>query len=71
MAERFRNGDMCCLTEQVIFTDPYYAAPVNSHTPQLDELALALRSDQEAKIAVSKLKVLPPFCQPSAVFVLF
>lgn len=49
---------MCRLTEQVIFTDPYYAAPVNSHNPQIDELACALRSDQEAKIAASRLKVL-------------
>lgn len=58
LAEKFRNGDMCRLTEQVIFTDPYYAAPVNSHNPQIDELACALRSDQEAKIAASRLKVL-------------
>ena len=58
LAERFRNGDMCRLTEQVIFTDPYYAALVNSHNPQIDALACALRSDQEAKIAVSSLKVL-------------
>ena len=49
---------MCRLTEQVIFTDPYYAAPVNSHNPQIDELACALRSDQEAKIAASRLKVM-------------
>ena len=58
LAERFRNGDMCRLTEQVIFTDPYYAAPVNSHTPQIDALACALRTDQEAKIAVANVKVL-------------
>ncbi|KAL3137231.1 hypothetical protein ABBQ32_006781 [Trebouxia sp. C0010 RCD-2024] len=56
LAERFRNGDMCRLTEQVIFTDPYYAAPVNSHNPHIDDLACSLRSDQEAKVAVSRLK---------------
>lgn len=59
LAESFRNGDMCRLTEQVIFTDPYYAAPVNSHNPEIDDLACALRSDQEAKIAASRLKVPP------------
>ena len=58
MAERFRNGDMCRLTEQVIFTDPYYDAPVNKHSsPKLDSLVHALRTDTEAKVAVSSLKV--------------
>ena len=58
LAEQFRNGDMCRLTEQVIFTDPYYDAPANSHTsPQLDDLVHALRSDVQAKLAVSALKV--------------
>ncbi|DBB14334.1 TPA: hypothetical protein ACH3X3_004644 [Trebouxia sp. C0006] len=57
LAERFRNGDMCRLTEQVIFTDPYHAAPVNSHTnPHLDELVHSLRSDTQAKLAASSLK---------------
>lgn len=58
LAERFRNGDMCRLTEQVIFTDPYYDAPVNKHcSPKLDSLVLALRTDTEAKVVVSGLKV--------------
>lgn len=58
LAERFRNGDMCRLTEQVIFTDPYYDAPVNKHcSPKLDSLVHALRTDTEAKVAVSGIKV--------------
>ena len=58
LAERFRNGDMCRLTEQVIFTDPYYDAPVNKHSsPKLDRLVHALRTDTEAKVVVSDLKV--------------
>ena len=58
LAERFRNGDMCRLTEQVIFTDPYYDAPVNKHSsPKLDSLVHALRTDTEAKVVVSGLKV--------------
>lgn len=49
---------MCRLTEQVIFMDPYHAAPVNSHTtPHLDELVHSLRSDTQAKLAASALKV--------------
>jgi 5-methylthioribose kinase len=67
---RFENVDICRLTEQVIFTDPYYSAPVNRHTsPQLDDLAQAFQSDVAAKAAVTALKVLHllallQFCNP-------
>ena len=54
---RFQNGEICRLTEQVIFTDPYYDAPVNRHTsPQLDDLAAAFRADAQAKAAITALK---------------
>lgn len=54
---RFQNTEMCRLTEQVIFTDPYYAAPPNRHTsPQLDALAAAFREDAEAKAQATRLK---------------
>lgn len=59
---RFENVDICRLTEQVIFTDPYYSAPVNRHTsPQLDDLARAFQNDVAAKAAVTALKVLIVF----------
>ncbi len=52
--------DICRLTEQVIFTDPYYSAPVNRHTsPQLDDLADAFQHDVAAKAAITALKVQP------------
>ena len=55
---RFKNTELCRLTEQVIFTDPYYAAPVNRHTsPELDEVALQFRQDVAAKAAAAELKV--------------
>lgn len=55
---KFANKDLCKLTEQVIFTDPYYAAPVNRHTsPQLDDWAAFMRSDSAAKAAATALKV--------------
>ncbi|MCJ1461811.1 hypothetical protein MMC07_000410 [Pseudocyphellaria aurata] len=55
---RFKNTELCRLTEQVIFTDPYYAAPVNRHTsPQLDDLADAFRNDAPAKAAAACLKL--------------
>ncbi len=57
-AARFQNDAMCRLTEQVVFSDPYHAAPVNRHTsPQLDAEAAALRADAPAKAAAAALKV--------------
>ena len=58
---RFQNGEICRLTEQVIFTDPYHAAPANRHTsPQLDDLAAAFCADAQAKAAITALKVCTP-----------
>jgi 5-methylthioribose kinase len=55
----FENNEMCRLTEQVIFTDPYFKAEFNRHTsPQLDEDAAALYNDAEAKAAAANLKLL-------------
>jgi 5-methylthioribose kinase len=50
------NSDMCALTEQVIFTDPFAAAKHNSHTPGLDDYVHSLRSDAEIKLAAADLK---------------
>lgn len=59
---QYTNPDLCALTEQVIFTDPYTQAPLNRWTsPQLDDAAAGLRADVEAKAAVSVLK--RKFCQ--------
>jgi len=53
----FENTEMCRLTEQLIFTDPYYKAEFNKHTrPELDEDAAALYEDAEAKAAAARLK---------------
>ncbi len=58
---KFQNGDICKLTEQVIFTDPYFTAPVNRHTsPQLDDLAARFQSDVQAKVAATALKASLP-----------
>ena len=55
---KFKNTELCRLTEQVIFTDPYYAAPVNRHTsPFLDDVAQQFRQDVAAKAAAAELKV--------------
>lgn len=52
-----QNEDMCALTEQVIFTEPYAKADNNHWTsPQLDDAAAALRADSELKSAICSLK---------------
>ena len=55
------NVALCDITEQLVFTDPYFAAPMNSHTsPQLDGLVAALRADVDLKVAAQQLKL--KFC---------
>lgn len=52
------NTELCRITEDLIFTDPYRIAELNRWTsPELDEVALAIRSDAELKRAVSVLKL--------------
>lgn len=56
---KFSNPEMCKLTEQVIFTDPYYPAEFNRHTsPQLDADAQSLWGDAQAKAAAARLKAI-------------
>lgn len=57
VAKFCRNVDMCRLTEEVIFTEPYFEAP-NNHwtTPQLDGDAKAIREDTELKLEIAALK---------------
>ncbi|EFJ49529.1 hypothetical protein VOLCADRAFT_42791, partial [Volvox carteri f. nagariensis] len=57
----FENDEMCRLTEQVIFTEPYYKAKNNRWTsPQLDADVAELQSDVAARVAACELKGL--FC---------
>jgi 5-methylthioribose kinase len=51
------NWEMCALTEQVIFTEPYITAP-NNHwtTPQLDEDKKAIETDTELKVCAAKYR---------------
>ena len=52
------NVDLCKITEDLIFTDPYRPnAEQNRHTtPQLDALAAAFASDAELKVAITEMK---------------
>ena len=55
------NVELCGITEELVFTDPYFAAPMNRHTsPELDCAAADVRADVELKIAAQQLKL--KFC---------
>jgi 5-methylthioribose kinase len=55
------NVALCDITETLVFTDPYYAAPMNRHTsPQLDGIVAELRADVDLKVAAQQLKL--KFC---------
>ena len=52
------NTELCNITEDLIFTDPYRVHERNRWTsPQLDGIAGAFRQDAELKVAVSRLKL--------------
>jgi 5-methylthioribose kinase len=52
------NAELCATTEDVIFTGPYWTAPLNRWTsPYLDAAASRLRADTEAKLAAAELKL--------------
>ncbi len=51
------NVELCDITENLVFTDPYYKAELNKHTsPQLDALVAEIRSHTELKVEAQRLK---------------
>ncbi len=51
------NVELCDITESLVFTDPYHDAELNSWTtPELDRLALSLRTDRDLKVAAQLMK---------------
>ncbi len=51
------NTELCRITEDLIFTEPYILAERNRWTtPQLDGIAAEIRTDIPLKIAISRLK---------------
>ncbi|KAJ0984380.1 hypothetical protein J5N97_002736 [Dioscorea zingiberensis] len=62
VAEYCGNVDLCRLTEQVVFSDPYKIAQYNRWTsPYLDHDAEAIREDDALKVEVAELKSM--FCE--------
>ena len=54
------NVALCDITENLVFTDPYFDAPLNRHTPGLEPVVAMLRADQSLKVAAQHLKM--DFC---------
>jgi 5-methylthioribose kinase len=51
------NVELCDITENLVFTDPYFEAPLNRHTsPQLDDIVAELRADRDLKVEAQALK---------------
>jgi 5-methylthioribose kinase len=51
------NVELCDITESLVFTDPYFDAPLNRHTPGLEPTVASLRADRELKVAAQHLKM--------------
>lgn len=52
----FTNPEMCEITEDLFFNDPYQLHPRNSYPAELEADVAALRDDAQLKIAVAALK---------------
>lgn len=50
------NGELCGISEDLIFTDPFRISPRNRVTPGLEEDAAAVRADRDLKVAAAALK---------------
>lgn len=51
------NVELCGITENLVFTDPYFEAELNRHTsPQLDPIVAELRADRDLKVEAQRLK---------------
>lgn len=50
------NTELCDITENLVFTNPYFAAPMNRHTPELDPVVAELRADRDLKVEAQRMK---------------
>lgn len=51
------NAELCDITENLVFTDPYFDAEMNQHNaPRLDEYVSVLRSDESLKVEAQHMK---------------
>jgi 5-methylthioribose kinase len=51
------NVELCDITENLVFSDPYFKAEMNAHTsPQLDGIVAQLRADRDLKVTAQRMK---------------
>ncbi|MFG1229421.1 S-methyl-5-thioribose kinase [Xanthobacter wiegelii] len=50
------NAELAGITEELVFSDPFKAAPLNRHTPGLEDIASAFRADRPLKLAAVEMK---------------
>ncbi len=50
------NVELCDITENLVFSDPYFDAELNHHTPGLDDIVTRMRADIDLKIAAQDMK---------------
>ncbi|GIP38349.1 methylthioribose kinase [Paenibacillus sp. J31TS4] len=53
---RFINPDLCKITEDLIFDDPYTDSPNNSYNPLIEDAAESLRTDTALHLEVALLR---------------
>ncbi|MBB6633827.1 S-methyl-5-thioribose kinase [Cohnella thailandensis] len=56
LVESFINPDLCKITEDLIFEDPYYDSPNNNIEAHLRDAAEAIWADEELKLEVAFLR---------------
>ncbi|HID08029.1 MAG TPA: S-methyl-5-thioribose kinase, partial [Armatimonadetes bacterium] len=50
------NAELCDITETLVFSDPYFDAERNHHTPGLDDIVTRMRADIDLKVAAQDMK---------------
>lgn len=50
------NTAMCRITEDLVFDEPYFDAPLNFHTPGLEDMVAAFRNDVPLRLAAQAMK---------------
>jgi len=56
LAVEFSNPELCKITEDLVFTDPFFDLETNNYEPQLQSVAEAIWRDQKLQLEVAKLK---------------
>ncbi|MDZ4095028.1 MAG: S-methyl-5-thioribose kinase [Paracoccaceae bacterium] len=50
------NAALCDITENLVFSDPYFKAALNRHTPGLEPWIAKLRADRDMKVTAQAMK---------------